>query len=215
MLHLHRAERADVLVDALAEVLRTPLADPFTAEVVAVPAKGVERWVSQRLSAVLGAADGDGVSANLRFPSPARLVAQVVSAASGTEPDDDPWAPGRVLWRLLDVVDSCTGEPWCGVLAAHLGAGDPGSHRRGRRWATAALLAELFASYGAERPAMLTDWAQDRDTDGAGAALPDDLRWQPSLWRRLRAELGAPSPAERLTGTCRRVQDEPDVVDLP
>ena len=215
MLHLHRAERADLLVAALGEVLRTPLADPFTPEVVAVPAKGVERWVSQRLSAVLGTSAGDGVSANLLFPSPARLVAQVVAAASGTEPDDDPWAPGRVLWRLLDVIDSCTGEPWCGVLAAHLGGGDQSSHRRGRRWATAALLADLFASYGAERPAMLVDWAAGRDTDGTGTALPDDLLWQPALWRRLGAALGAPSPAERLEQTCRRVQDEADVVDLP
>jgi exodeoxyribonuclease V gamma subunit len=215
VLHLHRAERADLLVDALGEVLRTPLADPFTPEVVAVPAKGVERWVSQRLSAVLGTSAGDGVSANLLFPSPARLVAQVVAAASGTEPDDDPWAPGRVLWRLLDVIDSCTGEAWCGVLAAHLGGADPGSHRRGRRWATAALLADLFTSYGAERPAMLVDWAAGRDTDGTGSALPDDLLWQPALWRRLGAALGAPSPAERLEQTCRRVQDEADVVDLP
>ena len=28
-LHLHRAERADTLGDALADVLRVPLADPF------------------------------------------------------------------------------------------------------------------------------------------------------------------------------------------
>ena len=40
VLRVHRAERADVLVDALAEVLRVPLADPFQLEVVAVPAQG-------------------------------------------------------------------------------------------------------------------------------------------------------------------------------
>ncbi len=59
-LHLHRAERTDVLADGLAGLLATPLADPFAEEVVVVPAKGVERWLSQRLSHRLGAAPGAG-----------------------------------------------------------------------------------------------------------------------------------------------------------
>jgi exodeoxyribonuclease V gamma subunit len=43
MLTIHRAARADALVDALAAVLVDPLDDPFTPEVVAVPTRGVER----------------------------------------------------------------------------------------------------------------------------------------------------------------------------
>ena len=54
MLRLHRAERADVLAAELGRELATPLRDPFASEVVAVPAKGVERWLTQRLSTVLG-----------------------------------------------------------------------------------------------------------------------------------------------------------------
>ena len=48
MLHLHRAERTSQLAASLAGVLSTPLDDPFAEEVVAVPAKGVERWLAQR-----------------------------------------------------------------------------------------------------------------------------------------------------------------------
>lgn len=51
MLHLHRAERTAGLAIGLAEILGTPLADPFTSEVVAVPAKGVERWLVRRSQA--------------------------------------------------------------------------------------------------------------------------------------------------------------------
>ncbi|MCW2666572.1 MAG: Exodeoxyribonuclease gamma chain [Frankiales bacterium] len=214
MLHLHRAERADRLVQALGEVLRRPLADPFTAEVVAVPAKGVERWLHQRLSAVLGASAADGVSANVRFPSPARLVAEVLTASRGADPDEDPWAPARLLWTLLGVLDGCLGESWCGVLSSHLGR-DADDTRRSRRWATADLLTRLFTAYAAERPAMLVDWAAGRDTDGTGAALPDDLSWQAVLWRRLREQIGEPSPAERLAGACERLRADPGVVDLP
>src|SRR5262245_10594154 len=39
-LHLHRADRTDVLADGLAGLLQVPLEDPFAEEVVVVPAKG-------------------------------------------------------------------------------------------------------------------------------------------------------------------------------
>ncbi|MDP8978173.1 MAG: exodeoxyribonuclease V subunit gamma, partial [Actinomycetota bacterium] len=76
MLQLHRAERADRLVDALAGVLATPLDDPMTTELVSVHSRGIERWLAQELSARLGAAGGrgDGVCANVDFPFPGRVV---------------------------------------------------------------------------------------------------------------------------------------------
>ena len=213
MLTLHRAASVHALAEALADVLRFPLADPFCPEVVAVPAKGVERWLSQRLSTRLGARGADGVAANLVFPSPARLVEQAV-AGTGQVPEDDPWSPGRVVWTLLQVIDSCVAEPWCSVLSGHLGGGAD-DHRVGRRYAAAEHLRELFRSYAASRPAMLVDWARGDDTDGAGSPLDEDLRWQAELWRRLRDALGAPSPAERLAGTCQALRDDPTCSALP
>ena len=53
-LHLHRAERTDLLADGLGALLANPLPDPFAEELVLVPARGVERWLSQRLSHILG-----------------------------------------------------------------------------------------------------------------------------------------------------------------
>ncbi|WP_174185465.1 exodeoxyribonuclease V subunit gamma [Nocardia barduliensis] len=217
-LHIHRAQRADVLAMALAEVLARPQEDPFAAEVVAVPAKGVERWLTQTLSGVLGA-DGsaDGVCANVAFPSPAALVAEALAAASGVTPAQDPWAQERAVWALLRVIDASLSEPWCAVLARHLGAGATagGAYRVGRRYATAAQIAALFDSYAAQRPALITEWAAGSDTDGAGSAMPEDLLWQPALWRRLRAEIGEPSPAERLDAACARLRARPDLVALP
>jgi exodeoxyribonuclease V gamma subunit len=214
VLRLHRAERSAALADALAQVLSRPLADPFTREVIAVPAKGVERWLTQRLSTVLGATTTDGVAANIAFPSPTRLVDEAIAAASGGDADDDPWAPQRVLWTLLRIIDTCLHEPWCAVLSAHLGGGTD-EHRAGRRYAAAEHLRDLYRSYSAHRPAMLVDWAAGLDSDGAGGALDPDQVWQAELWRRLRAELDSPSPAERLDGTCRRLREEPAVSDLP
>jgi exodeoxyribonuclease V gamma subunit len=211
VLHVHRAERTARLADGLAAVLETPLADPFASEVVAVPAKGVERWLAQRLSTVLGAGSaGDGICSGVVFPSAGRLVDEALAAARGSDPRDDPWA--NPVWPLLEVVDEHLGEPWCRVLAQHLGHGAD-DHRRGRRWAAASRLAKLFRSYGAHRPQMLRDWADGRDTDGHDP-LPADLIWQAELWRRLRDRLG-PSPAERLEAECAALRADPALSDLP
>ena len=219
-LHLHRAERADALADGLGRLLGAVPADPFVADVVAVPAKGVERWLAQRLSGVLGVVDGgrgqvgDGIAANIAFPAPTALVAEVLAGASGIAPADDPWAGQRLVCTLLRVIDEVAGQPWAAVLARHLGL--PGTdHRVGRRYATAAHLAALFDSYAAQRPQVLLDWTAGADTDGAGGPVPDDLAWQPQLWRALRTAVDAPSPAERLADACARLRAAPDSIDLP
>jgi len=197
-LQLHRAERADALVRGLAGVLAIDQPDPLVREVVAVPARGVERWLTQRLSYHLGSTEAAGICANVDFPSPGQLVADCVAAAGGAEPDDDPWAPPRLVWTLLDMVD-----------------GEFPAPRGDRRFLVARHLGRFFTSYGEQRPTMLTDWAAGRDTDGAGAPVPADLAWQIELWRRLRAEIGTPSPAERLASVVATLRTDPGLVDLP
>jgi exodeoxyribonuclease V gamma subunit len=242
VLHVHRSERADALVAPLAAVLSSPPDDPFTPDVVAVPTKGVERWLAQRLSHVLGADPGtqSGVCANVAFGSPGRLVASVLSEALDLEPAADPWDHDKLVWTVLDVVDACSTQPWCAVLGRYLGPADD-ARRRGRRLALARHVAGLFTSYGVQRPRLVTAWAGRRadgegpdgegpdgegpdgegpdgegpDGDGAGQPIPDDLSWQPELWRRVRARLGAPSPAERLDSAVAAITDGTALLDLP
>ena len=211
-LHLHRAERADVLVDALGDVLAAPLSDPFASEVVCVPTPGVERWIAQRLAHRLGADRGDdGVCAGVDFPSPARFVAEALGRPGG----DDPWVPSRAVWPLLAVLETAVAEPWAAVLTDHLGpASDPGTDadgarldsRRSRRWSTARRLAGLFARYAADRPAMLEAWAAGRDLGPDLQPLPADRAWQPELWRRLRDHIGEPDPVTRLRDDLARLR---------
>lgn len=219
MLHVHRAARADLLADALAELLSEPPPDPFAADVVAVPTRGMERWLTQRMSAILGASPerADGVCANVAFPTPHRLISDAVAAASGIDPAQDPWLPERAVWPLLDVVDASLGEPWLAGLAAYLGArpDTPDPTRRSRRLSVVRHLAGLFDRYALHRPQMLQAWAAGRDSDADGAALPAGAAWQAELWRRLRARIAVPGPAERRALACARLTDEPGVADLP
>ncbi len=237
MLSIHRAERSDRLVDALAELLAPSGGDPFVAEVVAVPTRGVERWLSQRLSGSLGASPGrgDGVCANIVFPFPGALTAGALAAASGIDAVEDPWALRRSVWPLLGVVDRHLDEDWLAPLADHLaslarpGAPAPGAvgpleppasadladPRRYRRFAVVRRLADLFDHYAVHRPAMLATWAQGADADEGGAPLAEDLAWQAPLWRRLREVIGVPSPAERLGPACATLRAHPELIDLP
>jgi exodeoxyribonuclease V gamma subunit len=208
MLHLHRSERADGLVTMLADLVAEPLDDAMVAEVVAVPTRGVERWLTQQLSAHLGTAPGrnDGVCANVDFPFPGSLIGAALAAGGGIDPKADPWAPQRSVWPLLDVVDSSLDEGWLAPLASHLRNSAP--EGESRRFAAVRHIADLYDRYSVHRPEMLRSWLNgDKDHPSAG--------WQPELWRRLRRRIGQPSPAERLIDACARLQDEPALLELP
>ncbi|WP_131106078.1 exodeoxyribonuclease V subunit gamma [Ornithinimicrobium sufpigmenti] len=206
-LFVHRGRSTDVLADGLAELLADPLEDPFAEEVVAVPTRGVERWLAQRLSHRLGAGDGDdGVCAGVRFLTPHSLVAMVLGIER-----DDPWHPDQLAWPLLRVIDASLGEPWAATLATHLGHGLTGVERElrnGRRYAVARRLAGLYADYAAQRPTMLADWRDGGAGDGHGGQLDEDLAWQPELWRRVVDHVGGETPDERSARVVRLLREE-------
>ena len=206
-LHIHRAERTDILADGLGALLAEPAPDPFASELVMVPARGVERWLSQRLSHLLGRGDGaDGVCAGVQFRSPASLIAEI----TGTR-EDDPWSPDAMTWPLLGVIDATVDEPWCRTLATHLGhfnTGDEKELRQGRRYAVARRVAGLFASYARQRPQLLADWLAGDTGD-----LATDLDWQPQLWCRLVEAMAIDPPHVRHATTVARLRQSAG--DLP
>jgi exodeoxyribonuclease V gamma subunit len=210
-LRIHRAERADHLVSALGAMLSDPLPDPFATEIVSVPTPGVERWLSQRLAAQLGTRPGraDGVCAAVDFCSPRRLVARVLAVTEAGAEEDDPWQPDRMVWPLLRVIDESRDQPWARLLWAHLDG------RAGRRWSVARHQAELFAAYAASRPVMLRAWSEHRDIDSAGQPLGPDHVWQAELWRRLRALVDTPEPADRVSAAVRALRERPEAAELP
>lgn len=197
-LHLRRAERTHTLADGLASLLAESLPDPFVQELVLVPAKGVERWLSQRLS------DRLGVCAGVQFRSPRSLMAEITGTL-----DDDPWSPDALVWPLLSAIDDNLHQPWAAPLATHLGlfeAGEERELRQGRRYAVARRLAGLFASYARQRPQLLISWLD-------GDAVEPDLAWQPPLWRALVSRVDATPPHVRHATVLARLREAPS--ELP
>lgn len=187
-----------MLADGLARLLAEPAPDPFTEELVLVPAKGIERWLSQRLS------DRLGVCAGVRFRSPRSLIAEITGTV-----DNDPWSPDALVWPLLAVIDENLDQSWAVPLASHLGAFEAGEERelrQGRRYAVARRLAGLFASYARQRPGLLVSWLD-------GDPAEPDLAWQPPLWRALVSRVDAVPPHVRHDQVRARLRESPS--DLP
>ena len=217
MLTVHRAEDVHRLVDVLARTLAVPLADPMQTEIVAVPERGVERWLRQQLSLRVGTGPGhtDGIAANISFDSPRALLRQVIDGVAVDPEAAESWFADRLRWPVLRALDSHLDDPRLRVLAAHLGHGEQGTEKRGRRLSTASTIAGLFSSYGWQRPTMIAEWAAGHDTDGTGTPLDAHLGWQPWLWRLVREDIGHPHLAEDLGTVTARLREDPSAVDLP
>jgi len=211
-LHLYSAGRADLLVERLAGVLAADPLDPMEAEWLAVPSDGMRRWVSLDLARHLGASGpgaADGVAANFRRAYPGTLRAVVLDAAarqdggaSGRAPGEDPWRIDRMVWPLLAVFDDLVAAGTLPIFT-ELPAG-------ASRFTRVRAVADLFDRYHLHRPEMVRAWADPGGrhgglVDGSGDPLAAHATWQPFLWRRLRDEIGSPSPPERMAEVVGRV----------
>ena len=165
MLILHHSNRLERLADALAETLQTPLASPLEREVIAVQSTGMARWLSLALAGRLG------VSANVRFPFPARLVWEIFRALVPGVPERSPYAREVMTWRLMGLLPEVLGEPGFEPLRAYLREEDDL-----RRYHLAGRIADLFDQYLVYRPDWIARWERGED----------DV-WHARLWRRLAA----------------------------
>lgn len=233
-IHVHRCARTYVLVAQLADILSDPLRaadgtpDPLLAEVISVPTRGVERFLTQQLSQHLGVTTAtggasscairksDGVCANVDFAGPGELMARATAQALGLSPDSrlDPWRPDRLAWTLLDLIQHDPEALWNQALRSYL-QGPDGSGRQGRHLHLSRKVAALFHRYGTERPSLIRAWAAGDDTDGFGGTVPPGLVWQPALWRAARTAIGTRAPGERLSEACQALTAEPGLCTLP
>ena len=160
----------ELLADALAAVVRTPLATALGREVIVVASQGFERWLAQELARRLG------IWSNARFPFPRTFIDELLRA------DDDASAVGAtddravVAWAVARLLPEIAKRPGAEAIAAYLANDERGS----KRFDLAQKVAYCFDQYAVYRPELCAAWAS-----GAGRG------WQPDLFRAVTAELGA------------------------
>ncbi|HEY5997444.1 MAG TPA: exodeoxyribonuclease V subunit gamma, partial [Candidatus Deferrimicrobiaceae bacterium] len=162
---VYASNRMEKLLEALAGVLETPLPDPLEPEVIVVQSRGMQRWLSWRLSGMLG------VFANARFPFPNALVAEYFEAVAGRPEGADRFSKERMAWRILHLLPGLFESAPFAPLRGYLGGETLGL--KGFQLATR--IADAFDQYTLYRPDMVLGWDVGAD--------PED--WQAILWRAL------------------------------
>jgi exodeoxyribonuclease V gamma subunit len=203
MLLLHHADELEPLLDALAGVLESAPADPFSPDLVVAPTAGLADAAKVGLGRRLGARHhGAGVVANIEFVFPGRFVARALGLAGaddGSSDIVDPWQIDHLTWHVLEELE-------------HGSVTVPGADTS-NRWALARRVADLFDRYATQRPRLIELWAQGQLTDGTYGAngelapLGVDHHWQAHLWRAVRQRIGWPSPPEQLPGLLQAIRE--------
>lgn len=175
----------------LAWMGRHPLA-PLEDEWVLVQSNGVAQWL--KLSLARDAAQGGvGIAAALQTELPSSFIWQAYRAVLGRQavPPASPFDKPLLVWRLMRLLPALLGEAVFAPLSRFL---DDDADLR-KRHQLAERLADLFDQYQVYRADWLADWARGDDviaTSRSGRQpLPDELLWQPRLWRALLDDVGA------------------------
>ncbi len=178
------------LADALGDVLSEPAADPFSAECILVPGRGVAQWLNMRLC------ERFGVWANALYLYPRNFVGWALDRVL-SKPGEALEAvdPERLLWSVFSTLKPLLEGAEFETIRRYVAA-DP---TEVRYFELCRRIAYTFDRYATYRPDMLQGWERRRTTDRDGLAASqlalfsgsrDPQAWQPILWRALSERLG-------------------------
>ena len=170
------------------------------AEVVAVPTRGMERWLTQRLST--GSARRPGArtaSARTSTSRPRAGWSATRSRRPRASTRTDPWLPERAVWPLLEVVDDVARRAVAAARSPRTSAADDRARAGSRPCATSPTCSTATRCTGRR-------WSAPgrRATTPASRPTPPG---RPSCGGGCATRIGEPDPAERLERACARLRE--------
>ena len=166
MLHLYHANRLEDLADQLAANLKQPKELVLAPEIIAVPGTAISEWLTIHLAATTG------ISANIHWLLPARLLWQVFRDTLDEVPDANAFSADVLAWRVLPALEDDAFVSRHSALSRYLQ--DSGELQR---WQLARQMGRLYEQYLVFRPDWILDWERG-----------EAAHWQEALWQRLISE---------------------------
>jgi exodeoxyribonuclease V gamma subunit len=199
-LHLYRSNRVELLAEAAAELLNTPVGRPFEADCIVVQGRGMAVWLALQLARRHGVFTAGG------FLYPRNFVERLFGLALG-EGIGAGYARQALPWAVWRALDQHLARPELAPLAHYL-AGDVGGRRR---FQLARRIADVFDQYATYRP----DWVRAWERGDDGLAIEHGEAWQPLLWRALAASLGSTHAAALERELLKRLSSSEAIEGLP
>lgn len=97
MLFIHASNQLEQLSRAFSRLVKQPLSNVFSSEVVVVQNAGMRRWLSMQH------AKQRGLSANIQYLFPAEYMWELLRKVMDIQEDGDPAAPSVLKWRLFEL----------------------------------------------------------------------------------------------------------------
>ena len=181
-MHVHRSDKLESLVEALARSVAEPLSSPFVAETIVVPSRALGVWLSLRL------AELHDVWANPRFVSIDTFLDELHASVDGATDESDRFNREGLTWAIAGVLPGLLANDAFTSVRSYL----EGDHDTTKRIALARKLASTFTGYLAHRPELLAAWERSSETPNH-----ETEAWEASLWRALVEKHGTDHRARR------------------
>lgn len=198
LIHGNRSER---LRDLLVEWMRRNPLSPLESETILVQSNGIAQWLKLALAAdhdTETGLGGCGIAAALEISLPSRFLWQAYRAVLGgaSVAEVSPFDKSRLVWRLMRVLPALVERSGFEPLKRFISRDDD----QRKRYQLAERIADLYDQYQMYRADWLANWerGEDRllDAHGVEQALPEEQRWQATLWRELIADVSRTTRGE-------------------
>jgi exodeoxyribonuclease V gamma subunit len=163
-LNIYTGNHMEILARQLARIVRDPLPSPLVPEIIVVQSRGMERWVSMEIAA------HNRICANCSFLFPNPFLQEIVRKIIPDLPEDSPFDPAAMTFRIMDVLKSFVDLPGYEPLKRYLVHDKNGM----KRFQISQKIADLFDQYLVFRPELIFKWEKGRED-----------HWQARLWREI------------------------------
>lgn len=162
------SNKLEVLIDKLADVLKTPLASPLAQENIVVQSRGMQRWVAMELARKWG------ICANILFSFPNAILYDLTKRLIPDLPETSPFERSILTWKVMKLLPSCMDKPGFENVTSYLSSDSGVKH-----FQISERIADSFDQYLIFRPEMIRGWEQDILTYPGNR----EEQWQAELWR--------------------------------